>query len=53
MTDADLGERTYRDPCPKCGARLVAVTKPEYVEHLRENGEMLAADLEEKLVVEE
>jgi len=42
----------YRGPCPKCGARLVGLSKPEYVQHLRENGEMLAAKVEEKLVVE-
>lgn len=43
---------TYQDPCPKCGARLVGFSKEEYIEHLRENGESLAADLTEELVVE-
>ncbi len=42
---------TYRDPCPKCGARLLGMTKAEYVEHLRENGETLAARIEEEMVV--
>lgn len=41
----------YRDPCPKCGARLIGMTKEEYVEHLRENGETLAARIEEEMVV--
>lgn len=44
---------TYRDPCPKCGARLIGFSKQDYVEHLRENGETLAAKIEEKLVVDE
>lgn len=44
---------TYRDPCPKCGARLVGFTKEDYVSHLRENGETLAARIEEEMVVEE
>lgn len=44
---------TYRDLCPKCGARLVGFTKEEYVQHLRDNGEMLAAEIEEKMVVPE
>lgn len=45
--------QTYRDPCPKCGARLLAFSKEEYVEHLRENGETLAARIEEEMVVDE
>ena len=43
---------TYRDPCPKCEARLLAFSKKEYVQHLRENDETLAASIEERLVVE-
>jgi transcription initiation factor IIE alpha subunit len=43
---------TYRDPCPKCGTRLVAVSKDEYVQHLRNNDETLVASIEERLVVE-
>jgi uncharacterized protein with PIN domain len=45
-------ETTYRDPCPKCGTRLLGVSKAEYIEHLRANGETLAADIEERLVVD-
>lgn len=44
---------TYRDPCPKCGVRLVGFTKEDYVEHLRQNGEDLAARIEEEMVVDE
>lgn len=44
---------TYRDPCPKCGARLIGHSKEEYIEHLLENGESLAAMIEEHLVVDE
>lgn len=47
------GWENYRDPCPKCGARLLGFTKEDYIEHLRENGETLAARIEEELVVEE
>jgi len=43
---------TYRDPCPKCGDRLIAFSKDEYVEHLREKDEKLAASIEERLVVD-
>jgi hypothetical protein len=52
---ANRTERTesYRDPCPKCGDRLLGFTKTDYITHLRENGESLAARIEEKLVVEE
>jgi hypothetical protein len=49
MSDTD----TYRDPCPKCGARLVGFSKAEYVDHLQANGETLAADIEATLVVAE
>lgn len=51
MSD-QYGSGTYRDPCPKCGDRLLGLSKEEYIEHLRENGETLAAKIEEKLVVE-
>lgn len=50
MTDTSANG-TYRDRCPKCGARLVGMTKAEYIEHLRENGETLAAKIEEEMVV--
>ena len=42
---------TYTDPCPKCGDRLLGVSKAEFVEQLRGNGEQLAADIHERLVV--
>lgn len=48
-----LGEGTYQNPCPFCGERLVGVTKEGYVDHLRENGEELAAAIVEKLFVPE
>jgi hypothetical protein len=48
-----MNGETYRDPCPKCGARLLGMNKEEYVEHLRENGETLAARIEEEMVVDE
>lgn len=50
-----MSDRTesYRDPCPKCGSRLLGFSKVEYVQHLRENGETLAARIEEELVVPE
>lgn len=48
-----LGEGTYQNPCPFCGERLVGVTKEGYVDHLRENGEGLAAAIVEKLFVPE
>lgn len=48
-----MGSESYRDPCPKCGARLLGFTKADYVEHLRANGETLAARIEEDLVVPE
>lgn len=44
---------TYIDPCPKCGARLIGLSKAEFVEHLRQNGEELAARIWDELVVEE
>lgn len=44
---------TYCDPCPKCDARLIGFTKADYVEHLRENGETLAAKIVDQMVVEE
>jgi hypothetical protein len=44
---------TYRDPCPFCGARLIGMTKAEYVAHLRDNGETLAARIEAEVVVDE
>lgn len=44
---------SYCDPCPKCGARLLGVSKAEYIEHLRANGETLAAKIEEELIVPE
>lgn len=47
------GRETYRDPCPHCGSRMLGHSKAEFVAHLRENGETLAADIWEKLVVEE
>ena len=44
---------SYRDQCPKCGATLLGMSKEEYVEHLRENGETLAAKIEERMIVAE
>ena len=44
---------TYCDPCPKCGARLIGFTKEDFIEHLRENGEDLAAKIHEEMVVDE
>ncbi|WP_157525031.1 hypothetical protein [Natronorubrum daqingense] len=32
---------------------MIGVSKEEYIEHLRENGEELAADIVEKMVVDE
>lgn len=43
---------SYRDPCPACGDRLIGLSKEEYVEHLRSNGETLAAEVEERLVAD-
>lgn len=43
---------SYRDPCPACGARLVGMSKEEYVVHLRKNGEGLSADIEARMVSE-
>lgn len=43
----------YRDPCPCCGARLVGFTKQDYIEHLMENGEIVAARIERDLTVNE
>lgn len=42
---------SYADPCPKCGARLLGYSKEDFVEHLRENGEELAAKIHEQMVV--
>lgn len=44
---------SYRDPCPKCGARLLGFTKEDYIDHLFENGESLVAKIERDLVVDE
>lgn len=44
---------TYRDPCPFCGARLLGVSKQEYIEHLRANDETLAARIEDEMVVDD
>lgn len=44
---------TYHDPCPKCGARLIGFTKEDFIEHLRENGEDLAAKIHEEMVIDE
>jgi predicted RNA-binding Zn-ribbon protein involved in translation (DUF1610 family) len=52
MSDGQSTDETYRDPCPKCGAQLIGFTKEDYIAHLRENGEMLAAKIEEELVVD-
>lgn len=49
----DFEGESYRDPCPKCGVRLLGFTKEDYVEHLRENGHTLAARIEEEMVVPE
>lgn len=49
----DFGTESYRDLCPKCGARLVGMAKSEYIEHLRENGETLAAKIEDRMIVSE
>lgn len=51
-TETERSE-SYVDPCPKCGARLLGVSKREYVAHLRENGETFAAKIEEELIVPE
>ncbi|QCW05287.1 hypothetical protein [Natrinema pallidum] len=51
--DAKVEKGTYRDPCPKCGARMIGHTKEDYIDHLRENGETLAAKIEEEMVVDE
>jgi hypothetical protein len=54
MTQSSEAEySTYRDPCPKCGVRLLGVSKAEYIDHLRANGETLAANIEEVLVVDD
>jgi transcription initiation factor IIE alpha subunit len=42
---------TYRTVCPKCGAALLGFTKQDYIDHLRENGETLAARIEAEMVV--
>lgn len=47
-----MKQESYRDPCPKCGARLIGFDKEGYVEHLRENGEELAAKIEDRMVVD-
>jgi hypothetical protein len=39
--------------CSKCGDTLIGFAKQDYLEHLRANGETLAAKIEEELVVEE
>lgn len=44
---------SYRDPCPKCGARLLGFDKRDFIDHLRENGETLAARIEEEMIVPE
>ena len=44
-------KETYQDPCPKCGRRMLAVSKEEFIAHLRKNDEELAADIHERLVV--
>jgi hypothetical protein len=52
MTDRDEGG-TYQDPCPKCGTRMIGVSKSEYIAHLQANGETLVAKIEAEMVVEE
>lgn len=52
MSDGDVfADACYREQCPKCGARLLGFTKQDYVAHLRENGETLAAEIQERFVV--
>lgn len=52
MTDLSTMD-TYQDPCPICGARLIGVSKEEFIDHLRQNGEGLAARIWDEMVVDE
>lgn len=44
---------SYCTICPKCGARLFGFTKEDYVDHLEQNGERLAARIVDEMVVDE
>ena len=52
MSGTDRFE-SYKDPCPKCRVRLLGVSKEEYIQHLRENGEKLTAKIESEMIVSE
>ncbi|HET7323123.1 MAG TPA: hypothetical protein VFJ06_02200 [Halococcus sp.] len=47
MTDENDTVGTYLSACLYCGALLVGMNKSEFIAHLRDNGETLAADMHE------
>lgn len=53
MTDKTTTTETFIDPCPKCGDRLLGVSKAEFIAHLRQNDETLAARIWDEMGIEE